>query len=247
MKYASWFLIIILLTVPAFAAAVEEEDGAGFDDASAEGTDDFALTGPKIDPLLDIRNWLGRAGAPALEKSQQDPLKKLYDREVKSLARHFEERFGVSLQSALAAQSRPSEHRGFSAKPNPELTLEIQRISNHLSDALISTLRMDQQVPLRKYQSEMVRAKRVEQTKQKLSEAGVSVSAQQQTQIEAIYARESYLRTLAVIEAGSENYDMTLGGLSSQTTQKVAEVLDRSARNVFSAGSSTSEAAKQKP
>ena len=236
MKRILWLFILILIAVPVFAADADEDDSSAVGDSSAGAADDLAAAGPKIDPLIDIRNWLGRAGAPTLEKNQQKPLKALYDKELKGLAKSFQERFGVPLRSAIAAQSMPTGKRGRVAKPNPELAAEVRRISNLLSDKLIATLRMDQQVPLRKYQSELVRGKRMELMKQTMAAAGASLSAQQETEIDAVYAHESYLRTLAIIEAGSESYEKTLILLTSQTTQRVALVLDRSQRSVLSAG-----------
>lgn len=246
MKRFLWTFILILVAVPAFAAAFAQDESPVSGDSSVGGADDFANSGPKVDPLIDIRNWLGRAGAPALEKNQQKPLKTLYDKEVNAMAKPFKERFGVSLQSALAAQSLPVGRRGVASKSNPDLAAEVRRISNQLSDKLIATLRMDQQVPLRKYQSELVRVKRLELMKQSMAAAGISLSAQQETEIAAVYARESYLRTLAIIEAGGESYEKTLSLLTSQTTEKAAQVLDRSQRSVYSAGN-TPEAPQQNP
>jgi hypothetical protein len=239
MKVFLWLFIIILIAVPAFAAVVDEDDASGLGDSSVGGSGDFAAAGPKVDPLIDIRNWLGRAGAPALEKNQQKPLKALYDKELNAMAKSFQERFGVSLRSALAAPPMKSGRRGVAARSNPELAAEVQRISNQLSDKLIATLRMDQQVPLRKYQSELVRVRRVELMKKTMASSGASLSAQQENEIDAIYAHESYLRTLAIIEAGGESYDKTLSAIANQTTQKVAQVLDRSQRNVLSAGTNS--------
>jgi hypothetical protein len=185
----------------------------------------LSAAGPKVDPLIDIGNWLGRAGAPALDKSQRKSLKTLYDNEVKALDKPFQERFGVSLRSALGRQSRS----------NPELAAEVQRISNQLSDKLIASLHMDQQAPLRKYQSELVRVKRIELRKHTMASSGSSLSAEQEAEIDAVYARESYLRTLAIIEAAGESYENTLSLLAAQTNQRVDEILDRSSTHARSA------------
>jgi hypothetical protein len=238
MKVILWLFIFILVAVPAFAEVVDEDDASVNGDSSIGGAGDFASAGPKVDPLIEIRNWLGRAGAPALEKKQQKPLKALYDKEVNAMDKSFQEQFGVPLRSALATQSTTSGRRRVAAKSNPELAAEVRRISNQLSDKLIATLRMDQQVPLRKYQSELVRVRRMEIMKQTMASSGMSLSAQQENEIGAIYEHESYLRTQAVIQAGGESYEMTLSVLASQTNQKVAQVLDRSQRSILSAGNS---------
>jgi hypothetical protein len=237
MKRILWLFILILLAIPARAADVDDDDAGFVEDSSAGGAGVYVDAGPKIDPLIDIRNWLGRAGAPALEKNQQKPLKELYDKELNTLAKPFEKRFGVSLRAAIAAKkSGSSGRRGVGVKSNPELADEVQRISEQLSDKLIATLRMDQQVPLRKYQSELVRVKRMDLIKQTMTAAGVSLNAPQEAAIEAIYAHESYLRTLAVIEAGGGSYEKMLSSLASQTNQRVALVLDQSQKSVLSAG-----------
>jgi hypothetical protein len=236
MKVILRLFILILLAVPAFAEGADDDDAPGFADSSAGGAGDFATAGPKMDPLIDIRNWLGRAGAPALEKKQQKPLKELYDKEVNAMNKSFQARFGVTLRSALSAPPASSGRRGAAAKSNSELAAEVRRISNQLSDKLIATLRMDQQVPLRKYQSELVRVRRMELIKQTMASSGTSLSAQQESEIDAIYAHESYLRTQVVIQANGESYEKTLSAIASKTNLKVADVLDRSQRNVLSAG-----------
>jgi hypothetical protein len=64
MKRILWlFIILILNAVPVFSAEMDDDDTAMSGDFSGGGTADLLSSGPKSDPLIEIRNWLGRAGA----------------------------------------------------------------------------------------------------------------------------------------------------------------------------------------
>ena len=161
-----------------------------------------------------------------MEKAQEKSLKSLYDRQIKEMGESFKKQFGMSLDSAIAAQSSGRGRLGSSSKPvNPALGTEITRLTNQLSDRVIASLRMDQQAALRKYQSEQLRVKEVKALKQKLKSAGIILTAEQDSQVDAIYARKSRLRTLAIIEAKGEPYDKNITILNVQTTQRVVQVL----------------------
>jgi len=227
------FIILISTAVPVFCA--EQDDDASSGDFSGGSTADLLSKGPKSDPLIEIRNWLGRAGAPPLEKNQQKLLHKIYDDEVKALAKPFEKQFGVSLQDALKNQPAQSGRRMGGGRANRELTAEVQRISNRLSDKLFAALPMEQQLPVRKYQSEMVRQRRLDRFKQTTEASGLNLTEQQEIDIDAIFARESYLRTQAIIQANGEDYEKSLIFVASQTEKRIAVVLDPSQGSALSA------------
>jgi hypothetical protein len=233
MKSFIWFVLIILIAVPVFAQDEGEGGGSEGGAFSDEGPVAEIQSRPKLDLLADLRNWLTKASAPPLEKGQEKALKSMYDRQVKEMSESFKKQFGVSLNSAIAAQSSPRGRRGPS---NTAQSAEIARLSNQLSDRLIASLRMDQQSALRKYQSEQLRIKEVRLIKQKLKAAGISLTDEQDSQVDAIYVRQSWLRTLAIIEARGEPYDKNITILEQQTTQRVVQVLDQSQKAVLSAG-----------
>jgi hypothetical protein len=226
MKRFIWFIFIILIAVPVFAQDEGEgggPDGGAFGD---EGPVAEIQSRTKVDPLSDLRNWLARASAPPIEKAQEKPLKSLYDRQVKEMSESFKKQYGVSLDSAIAAQSPARNRRGAAARPaDPAQSAEVLRLSNQLRDRVIAALRMDQQAPLRKYQSEQLRIKEVSLLKQKMKAAGITLTADQESQVDAIYARKSRLRTLAIIEAKGESYDKNITILNVQTTQRVVQLL----------------------
>ncbi|HET9131733.1 MAG TPA: hypothetical protein VFO86_12330, partial [Terriglobia bacterium] len=100
------------------------------------------------------------------------------------------------------------------------------RLTDSLRDKVIASLRMDQQAPLRKYQSEQLRVKEVSLLKQKLKAAGIILSADQDAEVDSIYARKARLRTLAIIEAKGESYEQNVTILNQQSTQRVVHLLN---------------------
>ena len=187
MKRFIWFIFIILIAVPVFAQDEGEgggPDGGAFGD---EGPVAEIQNRPKVDLLADLRNWLAKASASPMDKAQEKSLKSLYDRHLKEMRESFKKQYGVSLDSAIAAQSSGRGRRGGSA--NPAISTEITRLTNQLSDRVIASLRMDQQAALRKYQSEQLRIKEVSLLKQKLKSAGIALTAEQDSQVDAAYAR----------------------------------------------------------
>jgi len=225
MKRFIWLLFIILIAVPVFAQDEGESGGPEGGALSDEGPVAEIQSRPKVDPLADLRSWLVKASAPPMAKAQEKSLKSLYDRQIKEMGESFKKQFGVSLDSAIAAQSSRGRRGGSATPANQSQSAEITRLSNQLRDRVIASLRMDQQAALRKFQSEQLRVKEVNLLKQKLKAAGILLSAEQESQVDAIYARKSRLRTLAIIEAKGESYDKNITILNQQTTQRVVQLL----------------------
>ena len=244
MKRYLWLVLIIitLFAVPAFAQNEGEGGGGlfGGGEAAGDNADDagpaIGRGGPKVDVLADLRSWLEKAGAPAIEKNQEKPLNKLYEREVKLMAKSFQTKFGIPLETALAAQSAAQSaggrgRRGGAGRPaNAEQSAEIRKSSDMVMDKIIAALRIDQQAPLRKYQSEQLRLKSQNAMKQSLKAAGISLTPEQTAQVDALFARESRLRALAIIEARGESASQTITNLDKQTTQRVLRVLNQTQR-----------------
>ena len=231
MKRFIFFLFIMMLAIPAFA---QDDGGAGFGgggfddgDFGAEGPVAAIQSAPKVDPLADLRSWLAKASAPPIDKSQEKSLKNLYEKQLKELSKAFKEQNGVSLESAIAAQSPARGRRGGSAAPrNPEQTAAITKLTNQLSDKVVAGLRLEQQSALRKYQSELLRAKEVSLLHQKLKAAGIFLTPEQDAKVDAVYDRKAHYRVLVIIGAKGEPYEETMTILNKQTTQRIVQILD---------------------
>jgi hypothetical protein len=52
------------------------------------------------------------------------------------------------------------------------------------------------------------------------------LTPEQKTQVEALYARESQLRALIIVEAKGQSYDYKVAQLETQTTQRVERILE---------------------
>ena len=242
MKQLIWLIAFTLLIVPAYAQ--DDGDfggGGGFGDFGGfgfegdNGGDPFAgedfgapTAAPKVDPLVDLRAWLTRASAPSLDKKQEKALKKLYDKEVKAIAKSFEKQYGISLESALAAQNAPRGRRGFRGQQQrPETPTVIRRLSDQLMDKIIAALRLDQQGALRTYQSEQLREQRQQQFVLSMELAGLPLTPEQAVEVDALYARESRLRTLIIVEArGEPSSQNQVRNLEAQTTQRVMALMN---------------------
>jgi hypothetical protein len=231
-QIASLLLAITLLVVPAFP----QDDGDGgfnvsdlFDNAAAPGQ---TQSDPKADLLVDLRNWLLRAKAPPLEKKQEKPLQKVYDSEVKLMEKSFEKQFGVPLASALAAQSTGRGRRG-GGRTSPEQSAEVRRLQDQLVNKVIAALRIEQQAALRRYQSEQLRVQRLNLITQSMAAAGLPLTPEQKQQVEALYARESRLRTLIVVEAKGQPHGAKVAQLETQTTQSVVKLMNQTQKTAL--------------
>jgi hypothetical protein len=231
-------LVVLLAGTPAFA----QDDGlfdvnslfnSGNRDSGVDEDEDVpAATKPDI--LADLRNWLVKAGAPKLEKNQEGTLKKAYDKEMKLSEKGFEKQFGIPLSTAIAAQT-PSRGRGGrgAGRTNPEQAEQIRRISSQLMDKVIAALRLDQQSILRKYQSEQLRASRFDVFTKSMAAAGLPLTPEQKIEVEALYARESRLRTLIIVEAKGQPHQAKVSQLESETTQRIVRLLNQTQKTAL--------------
>jgi hypothetical protein len=236
-------LAIALFVTPAFSQ--DDGDGGGFNVNDLFGNEDFSSQPQrdlKAELLVDLRNWLAKANAPPLEKKQEKPLQKVYDQEVKALGKPFEKRFGVPLDSALAAQAPARGRRGGGGRMSPAVTAEVRRLSDQVVNKVIAALRLDQQAALRRHQSEELRVQRLSLLTQSMAEAGLPLTAEQKTQVEALYARESRLRTLIVVEAKGQPHGHKVAQLETQTRQSVEGLMNETQKTALAQAIANSKA-----
>ena len=227
MNRFAWIVLLLIFVTPAIA---QDDGGDGLVDVNdIFGENSFGQIPPKVDPVVEVRNWLTRASAPALEKKQESPLKKVYEKELKALSKPFEKRFGVSLESAIASQAAARGRRGTPVtRANAGYINEVRRISEHLFDMTVAALRIDQQGALRRYQSEQLRVTRQNAMVATIASAGVTLTSEQRTQLDALYARESRLRTLIIVESKGEPHRNKVASLEAETNERVNRLLDDS-------------------
>ena len=92
-------------------------------------------------------------------------------------------------------------------------------------DCKIEVERVDQQAVLRRFQSEELRTTKTTMLMRNLELAGVPLTAEQKEQTDALFRRESRLRTLMIIESKGEPYQTKTTPLEAQTTQRVSRLL----------------------
>jgi Spy/CpxP family protein refolding chaperone len=97
-------------------------------------------------------------------------------------------------------------------------------------DKAIASLRIDQQAALRRFQSEQLRVTRLNAMTQSMTLAGLSLTPEQKTQMEALYTRESRLRTLIIVEAKGASHQARVAHLEAETNDRVEQLLDENQR-----------------
>ena len=248
MRRLIWLIVLIPLVAPALAQDEGGDGGGGdfFDLGSSEG---FGNVGPDFNPLAEVRNMLARANATPMDKTQESALKKLYDKEIKAVAKPFEKRFGVPLKTAMGAlQQSSSRGRGGGSARRPESaqTAEARRLAGQLIDKMIAGLRINQQGPLRRHQSELARGAKLNTLTSSLALAGTPLTSAQTHEVEAILARESRLRTLMIVEAKGEPYEFQIIQLEAQTDQRLLALLEPPQRVAYAATTSRTNAPERR-
>ena len=249
MKRWIWLIVLTLVAVPALA---QDEGGGGgggdFFDLGSMG--EFGNVAPDFDPLLEVRNLLAQAKVTPMDKKQEKDLKKIYDKEVKVVAKPYEQRFNVNLKTTMgslqASSGRGRGRRGGGGgpgRPEPIQVAEARRLATVLVDKVIAGLRIDQQGPLRRHQSEQARITKLNTLTSSVSRAGTPLTSVQLSEVEAILARESRLRTLVIVEAKGGPYQSQIVQLEAQTKQLVVDVLNPPQRIAYA--DATSPAAAQ--
>ena len=223
MKRWIWLIVLAQLAVPALAQ--DEGGDGGLFDLSSLGN--AANVAPEFDPVAEARAMLARANVAPMDKKQESDLKKLYEKEIKVVAKTYETRFGVPLKEAMGALQTSARGRrgGNSRRPDSPQVAEA-RLSTQLLDKMIAGLRIDQQGPLRRHQSEQARIAKLNTLTNSLAVAGTPLSPAQLTEVEAILSRESRLRTLLIVEAKGAPYQSQVVQLEAQTAERLVALLD---------------------
>ncbi len=234
MKRWIWLIVLAQLAVPALAQD-EGGDGGLFDLSSLGNAGNVA---PEFNPIAEARTMLARANVAPMDKKQESDLKKLYEKEIKVVAKTYETRFRVPLKEAMGALQTTSargRRGGNSRRPDSPQVAEARRLSTLLLDKMIAGLRIDQQGPLRRHQSEQARITKLNTLTNSLAVAGTPLSPAQLTEVEAILSRESRLRALLIVEARGAPYQSQVVQLEAQTAERLVALLDPPQRTAYAA------------
>jgi hypothetical protein len=222
-RFVGLMALALLVAVPAFGQDDgDSSSGGGFEDLAFENTGGSRA---KKDPLIDLRALLLRAKAPPLEQKQEGSLTKIHEKEVKAMGKAFEKQFSIPIDVAIASLNPAFGRRG-SIRATPQQATEIRRLQAQVVDKVIAGLRLDQQSILRRYQSDQLRVRRLAAVIEGMVAAGMPLTSEQKTQIEALYERESQLRVLIIVEAKGQSSDLKVAQLETQTTQRVQRILE---------------------
>jgi hypothetical protein len=232
-----WLIALVSLALPAMAQDRGADAGEDLFDLSSLGS--LGNVGPDFDPLLEVRNLLFQARVTPMDQKQEKELKKVYDKEVKVVAKPYEDRFRVPLKQTMGALQSPRGRRGANSgrRESPQIA-EARRLAGQLVDKVIAALRVDQQGSLRRHQSEQIRIAKWNGLNSSMAQAGTPLSSAQITEAQAILERESRLRTLMIVEARGGPYQSQVAQLEAQTKERLVALLDPPQRIAYAEATS---------
>jgi len=251
MKRLVLFLAFALVAAPAFAQETGGGEGdIGFGGLFGMGDAPRGTNAPPPDRLVQLRKLLGDAGTP-LTKDQESSLSKMLENEIKRYTADLEKRFPDEVAQARAAsaargfrgraegrgdgESRGNRGgRGPGLPPNSPLFAEMNRINAELQDKVTSSLKPDQQAAFKKFQNEQTkRAGGFGALKLNMQEAGIPLSADQETQIQSFYADEAQQRRQLMRESQGQPDKTKLDALTNGTMLKITKVLTAQQKKVL--------------
>jgi hypothetical protein len=256
-----WILVfvLVLLAAPAFA---QEEGGFGGGGGGLFGIGDAPAgnrNAPPPDRLPSLRKIMADQGTP-LVKDQETSLNKMMDDQIKKYVADLEKRFPEDVAKARAAQAPPAEGeggggrggnggggrggpggggrggrgRGSAVPPDSPLGKEMVRLNTELQDKVVAALKPEQQVALKKYQNDQIKkAGGFPALKLNMQEAGAALTADQETQIQAVYNDEDQQRRQLARESQGQPDKAKMDALTNATMLKVAKILSADQRKVL--------------
>ncbi len=170
LKRSIWVLAMLLLAMPLLA---QEEGGTGLP-SSLFGGGDFNR-GEQANPMDAIKKFFARANV-TIAGDQEKTIKPIVETAFKQVQDTVER---------LGGQGR-GRGRG---ERNPQLTAELQKINDEVLTKIVASLKPDQQSVFKKWQNtEIKKAGGFAALKIIMLEAGAPLTAEQEPQIQALYA-----------------------------------------------------------
>jgi len=251
MKRLVLFLVLILLAVPAFAQDPAGGGGgdAGFGGLFGVGDAPANRNAPPPDRLGSLRKIMAEANTP-LTKDQENSLGKMLEADIKKYTDDLEKRFPDEVAQARAAGggrggrgaggagdrggSGGRGGRGPGLPPNSPLLAEMNRINVDLQNKVTAQLKPDQTAALKKFQNDQIKkAGGLGALKLNMQEAGIPLSADQEAQIQALYADEAQQRRQLMRDSQGQPDKAKFDALTSGTMLKIARLLTAEQKKVL--------------
>ena len=227
MKQSLCIFATLLIAIPVFAQDDAPGDVGGFGGGGGGGQAQVFTRVDSVNPIDQIKNFLAKAHI-TLSGDQERALKPAAEAAFKQMQETTER---------MAAQSGGGrgggERRGRGVANNP-LTAELRQINDDLVSKISAVLKPDQQVALKKFQSdEIKKAGGFAALKLVMGEAGASLTPEQEQQVQAFYSEDAQLRVQLAREAQGRPDPAKLADLEKITMAKIVKLLNPAQRKAL--------------
>lgn len=228
MKRFIWIFAVLLIAIPVFAQDDAPGDVGGFGGGGGGGQAQVFTRVDSVNPIDQIKNFLAKAHI-TLSGDQERALKPAAEAAFKQMQETTER---IAAQSG-GGRGGGGERRGRGAANNP-LTAELRQINDDLVSKISAVLKPDQQVALKKFQSdEIKKAGGFAALKLVMEEAGASLTSEQEQQIQTFYADEAQQRIQLARESQGRPDPAKAADLEKITMARIVKLLNPAQRKAL--------------
>ena len=218
MRQLVWILGALWIVAPALA----QDDAPQSPFAGGGGAQVFTRV-DEVNPMDSVKTFLAKANVK-LSGDQEKALKPSVDAAYKQM-QDVSERMGAN---------RGGGFRGRGDAANNPLNAELRRINDDLVAKINAVLKPDQQIALKKFQNDQIKAAGgFAALKLVMEEAGAPLTAEQEPQIQTFYVEDAQQRVQLLREFQGQPDPAKMAELERTTMAKVARLLNPAQRKAL--------------
>src|SRR5438093_3168192 len=219
MRQLLGILTAVCIAVPALA----QDDAPASPFADGGGTQVFTRV-DAVNPMDSVKTFLAKADIK-LNGDQEKALKPAVDDTYKQMQEASERMRAQFAGQRGAGGPRGGRGGGFAGRGNNPAFAELRRINDDLLAKITAVLNPDQQAALKKFQNDQIKAAGgFPALKLVMEQAGAPLTAEQETQIQALYVEDAQQRAADPSKAAE---------LERTTMAKVARLLTPAQRKAL--------------
>ncbi|PYS50941.1 MAG: hypothetical protein DMG13_19765 [Acidobacteria bacterium] len=236
MRQLLWIFGALWIALPAFA----QDDGPASPFAGGGGAQVFTRV-DEVNPMDSVKTFLGKANIK-LSGDQEKELKPAVDaayKQMQDVSERMRAQFAGQRGPAGPRGERTGGFRGRGdgvgpAAANSPAFAELRQINDDLVAKINAVLQPEQQMALKKFQNDQIRtAGGFAALKLMMEEAGAPLTAEQEPQIQALYAEDAKQRAQLLRESQGQSDPAKAGELERTTMAKVARLLSPAQRKAL--------------
>ena len=226
MRQLVWILGALWIVAPAFA----QDDAPQSPFAGGGGAQVFTRV-DEVNPMDSVKTFLAKADIK-LSGDQEKALKPSVDAAYKQM-QDVSERMGANRGGGFRGRGDGTGPPAAFAANNP-LNAELRRINDDLVAKINAVLKPDQQIALKKFQNDQIKAAGgFAALKLVMEEAGAPLTAEQEPQIQTFYVEDAQQRVQLLREFQGQPDPAKMAELERTTMAKVARLLNPAQRKAL--------------